>query len=47
VILWIGQQVDSILSFKTNGSKMTQFYLIRNPDKLRHITSDDAAGGAR
>jgi RNA polymerase sigma-70 factor (ECF subfamily) len=37
VILWVGQQVDSILSFKTNGSKMAAFYLIRNPDKLGQI----------
>ena len=47
LLRWYGDGVESALSIVTDGERIRAIYVVRNPDKLRHIaasmvTSDQA-----
>ncbi len=44
VVMRLGDAVDQVLSIETDGVRITQIFVVRNPDKLKSITRTLAAG---
>jgi RNA polymerase sigma-70 factor, ECF subfamily len=38
-LLYMGGEIDHSLSMTIDGDRIAAIYIVRNPDKLRHIAS--------
>jgi RNA polymerase sigma-70 factor (ECF subfamily) len=41
-IVYMDDEIDHALSLAVDGERITAIYLVRNPDKLRHVAAAQA-----